>query len=106
MVKRKAVRNMPNSSTRLIVLGTAPNVLKAAHIPLISDAVCRQLYKYSTTERMFCAGYREGNIDSCQGDSGGPLVCHINGKLSLALSNVDKSVTNLIWLDFAPTHSI
>ena len=77
-------------------VGTAPNVLKVAHIPLISDTICRQLYKYSTTQRMFCAGYREGNIDSCQGDSGGPLVCHINGKYRHIFDMVQK-YSETVW---------
>ena len=66
------------------ISGSLPNVLKAAYVPLISDSVCKQLYKFSTSQRMFCAGYLEGNIDSCQGDSGGPLVCHVQGESLLA----------------------
>ena len=53
----------------------------AADIPIIERQVCKTLYKYAVTDRMFCAGFIEGNIDACQGDSGGPMVCQINGKL-------------------------
>lgn len=58
------------------------NLLKSAKVPLISDAVCRSLYK-GITDNMVCAGYLAGGIDSCAGDSGGPLVCEINERYTV-----------------------
>lgn len=57
-------------------------MLQAAQVPIVEHSVCANRFKPSKrniTERMFCAGFIDGGVDSCQGDSGGPV--QQNGKL-------------------------
>ncbi|BFZ16376.1 hypothetical protein BsWGS_19415 [Bradybaena similaris] len=58
-------------------------VLMKADIRLISPDKCKELYKTSITDRMFCAGYIERPIDSCSGDSGGPVAFKSGGSYRL-----------------------
>lgn len=48
---------------------STPEYLSAANVPIINTPKCQNLYPNSKiTERMICAGYVEGGIDSCQGE--------------------------------------
>uniref|UniRef100_A0A673L6H3 Chymotrypsin like n=1 Tax=Sinocyclocheilus rhinocerous TaxID=307959 RepID=A0A673L6H3_9TELE len=61
---------------------TSPLILQQTGIPIISPAVCSQIWCQSTiTDAMICA--RGSGSSSCVGDSGGPLVCERSGVWSL-----------------------
>lgn len=53
-----------------------PAVLQKLDVAVIATPVCnsKESYDGQITDRMVCAGYKEGLKDSCQGDSGGPLM--------------------------------
>lgn len=54
---------------------TLPKILNKVEVPLVSAEDCNAASAYGgdITDRMICAGYKQGGKDSCQGDSGGPL---------------------------------
>uniref|UniRef100_A0A8C3V279 Peptidase S1 domain-containing protein n=1 Tax=Catharus ustulatus TaxID=91951 RepID=A0A8C3V279_CATUS len=56
---------------------TKPEILQKAFVGIIEQNTCNFLYNFSLTDRMICAGFMEGMVDSCQGDSGGPLACEV-----------------------------
>ncbi|XP_016414569.1 chymotrypsinogen A-like [Sinocyclocheilus rhinocerous] len=61
---------------------TSPEILQQTVVPIISPAVCRQIWSQSRiTDTMICAG--ASGSSSCQGDSGGPLVCESSGVWTL-----------------------
>ncbi|XP_078415693.1 transmembrane protease serine 9-like [Cetorhinus maximus] len=55
--------------------GSLPTILQKADVDIINNNTCKAVYGSIITERMLCAGFLEGGVDSCQGDSGGPLAC-------------------------------
>jgi transmembrane serine protease 11D len=59
--------------------------LLGAEIPVVATDVCNKSDSYNgdVLPSMFCAGKKEGGIDSCQGDSGGPGSATIDGRTTL-----------------------
>lgn len=52
-----------------------PRFLNKVEVPLVQKETCNSADAYNgdITDRMICAGLKQGGKDSCQGDSGGPL---------------------------------
>jgi hypothetical protein len=75
---------VPAEDDDLIVMGMGrlaedkrgPDFIHNVTVPVISNDDCNsaEMYNGQITDKMFCAGFREGGRDSCQGDSGGPIV--------------------------------
>ncbi|XP_053114499.1 plasma kallikrein-like isoform X1 [Hemicordylus capensis] len=60
--------------------GEIEDVLQKLKIPLITNAECQSRYQDQIiSNKMRCAGYRQGGKDACKGDSGGPLSCKHQG---------------------------
>jgi secreted trypsin-like serine protease len=56
--------------------GPVSEKLLFVDVPVISNAECNKPESYDgrVSAQMFCAGVRQGGLDSCQGDSGGPVM--------------------------------
>ena len=71
--------------------GWVSNKLRVAQVPILNHTQCKTQYLERTgdivTDRMLCAGYQQGKIDSCKGDSGGPFVCEDRGRYVLVWSD-------------------
>lgn len=65
--------------------GSGSDTLRAAAVPTVSNRICNASESYGgrVTDNMFCAGNREGGVNSCQGDSGGPIWTTMGGKDTL-----------------------
>ncbi|XP_075716273.1 plasma kallikrein [Rhinoderma darwinii] len=59
--------------------GSTSNVLQKAEVPLKYSTECQRSYSTQMiSNKVLCAGYKHGQIDSCKGDSGGPLACVVD----------------------------
>ncbi|MBN3290174.1 KLKB1 protein, partial [Polypterus senegalus] len=74
-----------------------PPVLQEAEVNLITKSVCRKSNwnGKSVTEKMLCAGYKEGGIGACWVKSnGGPLQCFSEQKRRFYLVGITSWVKN------------
>jgi secreted trypsin-like serine protease len=65
--------------------GPGSDELLMVDVPVIGNAECNKPESYGdrVSTQMFCAGVREGGLDSCQGDSGGPVMSTASGSEQL-----------------------
>lgn len=66
--------------------GPGSKDLLGVTVPHVGNDTCNAADSYNgqVTANMFCAGERDGGLDSCQGDSGGPIWMPVEGKAVLA----------------------
>ncbi len=65
--------------------GPGSEKLLYVDVPVVGNEECNKPDSYDgrVSAQMFCAGEREGGLDSCQGDSGGPVVAESSGAKQL-----------------------
>ncbi|XP_023240864.1 transmembrane protease serine 9-like [Centruroides sculpturatus] len=62
--------------------------LRKGTVSVLKNSVCKEWYNkagktLNIQQQQFCAGYKNGGVDSCLGDSGGPLVISNGGKFAI-----------------------
>uniref|UniRef100_A0A7G3AZU5 trypsin n=1 Tax=Lutzomyia longipalpis TaxID=7200 RepID=A0A7G3AZU5_LUTLO len=65
--------------------------LRAVSVPKMEQLECIASYLFSNiiTDRMFCAGYRQGQKDACKADSGGPVLNDNNVQVGVVSWGLD-----------------
>lgn len=61
-------------TSRLATGRATPKISQEAQVSIVTAQCKEKLYGSSITDRMLCAGYSKGGIDSCQGDSRGKMA--------------------------------
>jgi secreted trypsin-like serine protease len=66
--------------------GPGSDELLFVNVPLVPTIDCNKPESYDgrVSAQMFCAGLRDGGLDSCQGDSGGPVDIKLGTEQRLA----------------------
>ena len=57
----------PSEVIYWLLTGEIQNILQKVNIPLVTNEECQKRYQdYKITQRMVCAGYKEGGKDACK----------------------------------------
>lgn len=75
--------------------------LQKATVAIVGSRECEQWFRLAgrqlaISERILCAGWREGGRDSCHGDSGSPLLVRGTGKCSQKCFGLYDNCTTVV----------
>ncbi|XP_029303668.1 coagulation factor IXb [Cottoperca gobio] len=76
---RETSRSLVSGWGQVRFQGSQASKLQKLEVPYVDRTMCKASSRDHVTPYMFCAGYRNGQMDSCQGDSGGPHATFYKG---------------------------
>ncbi|XP_045895566.1 coagulation factor IXb [Micropterus dolomieu] len=76
---RESSNSLVSGWGRLKFLGPEATKLQKLEVPYVDRTKCKQSSRDHITRFMFCAGFKDEQMDSCQGDSGGPHASKYKG---------------------------